>query len=392
MVQGTPSRREVLVPSAALLWGLQAALLNPVIGILLVSLYDASPGDVGWVLSVYNVAGFVASLVLPVRADRTGEYLRPMLACSVLTILCAAVMGVTTSLPVALVALVAFGGPAGVGAALLFAHLKHRGAGLADIVGTRAVLAFAWVAGPPIATFVMGLFGDRSVLALIAAVGAGAAVTTVAMRLSDVRRGMSGTAAPAVDDRRERAPRLPLAAAAVAVVLLQAANYGAVVVTTLFVTRSLGLDVMWAGVALGVCAALEVPALVFAGWLGARFAAPLLMVAGALAGVAYNGLVVLAAAPAALLGLQVLNAFFIAIVSGIGLAWFQAVIPGPGLASGLFMNTRKIGAILSGPVVGLAGVSSLGYGAVFLGFAGLCALALVFLLGAARHPAMRTIG
>ena len=138
-----------LVPSAALLWGLQFALLNPALGLLLVALFDATAGEVGWVLAVYNASGFVASLVLPAYADRHEDYLRPMLACGLLTLALAGLLAATTSLPVAVVGLIVLGGPAGVGSSLLFAHLKFSGASPSDVVNTRALVSFAWVAGPP---------------------------------------------------------------------------------------------------------------------------------------------------------------------------------------------------------------------------------------------------
>ena len=42
-------------------------------------------------------------------------------------------------------------------------------------------------------------------------------------------------------------------------VVLQATNSAAVSVMSVFVTQTLGLDVAWAGIALGVAAALEIP-------------------------------------------------------------------------------------------------------------------------------------
>jgi SET family sugar efflux transporter-like MFS transporter len=64
------------VPSAALLWGLQFAFLNPALALLLVTLFEATATQVGTVLAVYNASGFVASLVLPAYADRARSYLR----------------------------------------------------------------------------------------------------------------------------------------------------------------------------------------------------------------------------------------------------------------------------------------------------------------------------
>jgi hypothetical protein len=43
-----PGVRRLLVPSAALLWGLQFAFLNPALALLLVALFDASAREVGF--------------------------------------------------------------------------------------------------------------------------------------------------------------------------------------------------------------------------------------------------------------------------------------------------------------------------------------------------------
>jgi len=183
--------RRLLIPSAALLWGLQIAFLNPALALLLVALYDASPSQVGVVLAVYNAGGLIASLLVPARADRRGDYLRPLLDCSVLTIALTAALALATSLPLAVVALVVLGGPAGVGTTLLFAHLKHSGAGTADVVNTRAIVSFAWVAGPPLATAVLGAFGERALLgaiALVALLGAGTTSAMLRQRAGDDRQ------------------------------------------------------------------------------------------------------------------------------------------------------------------------------------------------------------
>jgi SET family sugar efflux transporter-like MFS transporter len=80
--------------------------------------------------------------------------------------------------------------------------------------------------------------------------------------------------------------------------------------------------------------------------------------------------------PVVLLGLQVLNAWFFAAVAGTGLALFQQIIPRPGLASGLYANTRRLGAIVSGPIISFGSLTPLGYSGIFV----VCALLTVFAL------------
>ena len=373
--------RRLLIPSAALLWGLQIAFLNPALALLLVALYDASAGQVGVVLAVYNAGGLIASLVVPARADRRGNYLRPLLGCSVLTIALTAALALATSLPLAVVALVVLGGPAGVGTTLLFAHLKHSGAETSDVVNTRAIVSFAWVAGSPLAAAVLGAFGERALLAaiaLVALLGAGTTAAMLRQRAGGDPQAVGPTVkAPASTTVQEHAPvpRSRIAMLLAVFVALQATNSAVIAVMGLFVTRSLGLDVAWAGIILGVAAAIEIPALLLVGRLGERVSETRLLVSGCVAGVAYYAAMAVATGPALLLGLQVLNAWFFAVVAGVGLTLFQRVVARPGLASGLYANTRRVGAIASGGPIAV-GATSWGYSGVFAACAALTLVAL----------------
>jgi SET family sugar efflux transporter-like MFS transporter len=62
----------------------------------------------------------------------------------------------------------------------------------------------------------------------------------------------------------------------------------------------------------------------------------------------------------------------------------QDVVPRPGLASGLFMNTYRGGAILAGPLVALGGTTTLGYGATFLAAAVVAAVSVPLLVRRSR--------
>ena len=379
--------KRLLIPSAALLWGLQFAFLNPALALLLVALFDANAAEVGWVLAVYNGSGFIASLVLPAYADRKGNYLWPLLACGLLTLALAVLLYVTTSFSIAVIGLLVLGGPAGVGSSLLFAHLKYSGARPSEVVNTRAIVSVAWVAGPPLATFIIGTFGDRAVLLAIAAVAVLNIATTAAMLAGrPAERAKTGEATKPAETPADN-PTMSKAGIAVIVgafIALQAANSAAVSIMSLFVTETLGLDVMWAGVALGVAAALEIPALLLIGRLSYRFSNLRLIASGCVVGIAYYAAMVFVPGPVLLIGLQVLDAWFFAVVAGVGLTLFQQIIPRPGLASGLFVNTRRLGAIVSGAVIGLGSRTPLGYAGIFALCAALTAVALIAIGVAAR--------
>ena len=145
---------------------------------------------------------------------------------------------------------------------------------------------------------------------------------------------------------------------------------------SLFVTAQLGLPVIWAGATLGAAALLEIPALWLIGRLSRRFSGYAMIISGCAAGILYYSAMIFVRDPAALIVLQVLNAWFFGVVIGIGMTMFQQAIPRPGLATGLFMNTRRIGSIISGPVIGLASIKALGYPGLFAVCAVLTAAAL----------------
>jgi len=356
----------VLVPASALLWGLQFAFLNPAIGIILVTLYDATPGEVGLALAVYNVSGFVSTLVVPTRADRSGDYLVPMLWCGGFTVALTTALALSTTLPPAVLALVALGGPAGVGIGLLFAHQRSSGAGVQEVMRTRAVFSFAWVAGPPLAAFLMGLLGNRSVLWAIAGVALLGLGVTVAMIRQRSSSADPEAVAPAPGDRLVAAVRRPgVPLLMVALVLLMAAGSAAVSALPLLVTQQLGLDVIWSGIALGVAAGLEIPVLLTLGRMAHRYGQRRLVAGGCAAGVAYFAAMTLCSGPVLLVAAQPLNAVFVSAVSGLGLTLVQDVVGRPGLASALFMNTTRVGAIIAGPVLACGGLRGIGYSGVF---------------------------
>jgi SET family sugar efflux transporter-like MFS transporter len=210
------------------------------------------------------------------------------------------------------------------------------------------------------------------------------ATTAAMLNERSAARANSGEPTQPAETAADHRPRTGIAVIVAAFIALQAANSAAVSIMSLFVTETLGLDVMWAGVALGVAAGLEIPALLLIGRLSYRFSKLRLIASGCAVGIAYYAAMVFVPGPVLLIGLQVLDAWFFAVVAGVGLTLFQQIIPRPGLASGLFVNTRRLGAIVSGAVISFGSLTPLGYGGIFAVCAGLTALALVAIGVAAR--------
>ena len=384
--------RRLLVPSSALLWGLQLAFLSPALALILTDLYGATASEVGWVLAVYNASGFVASLLMPAYADKKHDYLGPMLVCGALTVLLAVGLALATSLPIATIVLVVIGGPAGVGSSLLYAHLRHSGARPADIVNTRAIVSVAWVAGPPLATFIIGWFGSQAILLAIAAVAVLNVATTALMMAHRNASARTVAAGPAIAPAAATSGESPVSRTGIvlivaAFIVLQATNATGMTIMTVYVTETLQLNLMWAGIALGVAAALEVPALLVIGRLGERHSHLALIAGSCVAGIAYYLGLAFVTGPTILIALQLLNAWFFAGIAGIGLPLFQQMIPRPGLSTGLYMNTRRVGAIVAGPIIAIGSLTAFGQRGIFLTSAALTVVGLLLILIAGRTPA-----
>ena len=271
-----------------------------------------------------------------------------------------------------------------VGSSLLYAHLRHSGGSAADVVNTRAIFSVAWVAGPPLAALIIGTFGNRAILAAIVAVAALNVATTAAMMSQHRRRVVADEVPVPIAADGPPASKLTAGLVMVAFVGLQATNAVAVSIMTIYVTQTMHLDIIWAGIALGVAAGLEVPTLLVMGKLSDRHSHLLLIATGCLAGIAYYLGLAFVADPWSLLALQLLNAWFFAAVAGVGLPLFQDLIPRPGLATGLYMNTRRVGAIVSGPIIAIGALTVLGERGIFVACAALTLVALGVVGAAAR--------
>jgi SET family sugar efflux transporter-like MFS transporter len=111
------------------------------------------------------------------------------------------------------------------------------------------------------------------------------------------------------------------------------------------------------------------------------------------AGIAYYIGLAYVTGPVLLIALQILNSWFFAGIAGVGLPLFQQRIPRPGLSTGIYMNTRRLGAIASGPIIVIGSITASGQRGIFLACALLTVLGLLLLGAAGRtmKPATHSV-
>lgn len=148
----------------------------------------------------------------------------------------------------------------------------------------------------------------------------------------------------------------------------------------LFVTEFIKEDEANVGYLASLCAGLEVPFMIILGVLASKMQTRTLLMLGAITGGSYYFSIGVFDSVVAMLIGQIGLAFFLAILLGLGISYFQDILPDfPGYASTLFSN-----AMIAGQLIGnlLGGVMSdiVGLGNVFFVSAAFIGVAFILLI------------
>lgn len=149
----------------------------------------------------------------------------------------------------------------------------------------------------------------------------------------------------------------------------------------LYVTEVLGRNEGAVGIIASLCAGLEVPLMILVGYVAGRFAAKNLLIFGGFFGTFYLLLIAIFENYTLMLIGQVPFAIYLAIMLGLGISYFQELVPRfPGFASTLFANGmifgQLIGNLLGGALSDVLGVENIFF--VAAGFIGVAMIMLVF--------------
>ncbi|MBK3580970.1 MFS transporter [Streptomyces sp. MBT65] len=248
----------------------------------------------------------------------------------------------------------------------------------------RALTSMAWVVGPPIG-FLLIDAGGFGVLYLTVT-----AMYVLACVLCLWLLPKHSAPAAARGPRTRGNPFTGLGRSSwtllVATVLLLAVNSVYQIDIALFVTEQLDHGTGFTGLLLGLASALEIPVMMYLGARADRIGKRRLVFYAACCATVFFAALPLAASRPALLALQALNAFFMAVVLSIPVTILQEALPDRvGAASSLFTGAFQVGVMLGGATAGVV-IDRLGYGRVFWVCALLAALAAV-LLTTGHEPA-----
>ncbi|MEW3277509.1 sugar efflux transporter SetB [Escherichia coli] len=339
----------------AFLTGIAGALQTPTLSIFLTDEVHARPAMVGFFFTGSAVIGILVSQFLAGRSDKRGDRKSLIVFCCLLGVLACTLFAWNRNYFVLLfvgVFLSSFGSTAN---PQMFALAREH----ADKTGREAVMfssflraqvSLAWVIGPPLA-YALAMGFSFTVMYLSAAVAFIVCGVMVWLFLPSMQKELPLATGTVEAPRRNRRDTLLLF---VSCTLMWGSNSLYIINMPLFIINELHLPEKLAGVMMGTAAGLEIPTMLIAGYFAKRLGKRFLMRVAAVGGVCFYAGMLMAHSPAILLGLQLLNAIFIGILGGIGMLYFQDLMPGQaGSATTLYTNTSRVGWIIAGSVAGI---------------------------------------
>ncbi len=339
----------------AFLTGIAGALQTPTLSIFLTDEVHARPAMVGFFFTGSAVIGILVSQFLAGRSDKRGDCKSLIVFCCLLGVLACTLFAWNRNYFVLLfvgVFLSSFGSTAN---PQMFALAREH----ADKTGREAVMfssflraqvSLAWVIGPPLA-YALAMGFSFTVMYLSAAVAFIVCGVMVWLFLPSMQKELPLATGTVEAPRRNRRDTLLLF---VICTLMWGSNSLYIINMPLFIINELHLPEKLAGVMMGTAAGLEIPTMLIAGYFAKRLGKRFLMRVAAVGGVCFYAGMLMAHSPVILLGLQLLNAIFIGILGGIGMLYFQDLMPGQaGSATTLYTNTSRVGWIIAGSVAGI---------------------------------------
>ncbi|MBC3212293.1 sugar transporter [Serratia fonticola] len=354
----------------AFLTGIAGALQAPTLSLFLTTEVKVRPLWVGMFYTVNAIAGIIVSFLLAKRSDTRGDRRKLILVCCAMALANSLLFAFNRDYLTLITVGVLLAAIANTAMPQIFALAREYADSSAREVVMfssvmRAQLSLAWVIGPPL-SFMLALNYGFTVMFMIAALIFAVSVLLVWLILPSVPRAdveISVDSPPIAPISAWRDPDVRLLF--VASMLMWTCNTMYIIDMPLYITADLGLPERLAGWLMGTAAGLEIPAMLLAGYYVKRFGKRNMMLFAVAAGVLFYAGLVLFKFQSALMVLQLFNAVFIGIIAGIGMLYFQDLMPGrPGAATTMFTNSISTGVILAGVLQG-ALVENFGHYAVY---------------------------
>ncbi|EFB1499501.1 sugar efflux transporter [Escherichia albertii] len=367
----------------AFLTGIAGALQTPTLSIFLADELKARPIMVGFFFTGNAIMGILVSQFLARHSDKQGNRKLLILLCCLFGVMACTLFAWNRNYFILLSTGILLSSFASTANPQMFALAREH----ADMNGCetvmfstflRAQISLAWVIGPPLA-YELAMGFSFKVMYLTAAIAFVLCGLIVWLFLPSIQKSIPATTRP-VDMSATSHSRRDTWLLFVVCTMMWGANNLYIINMPLFIIDELHFTDRLAGEMIGIAAGLEIPAMLIAGYFIKRIGKRFLMLIAIVSGICFYASVLMATTPTVELELQILNAIFLGILCGIGMLYFQDLIPEKiGFATTLYANTSRVGWIIAGSLDGIM-VEIWSYHSLFWLAIGMLSIAMICLL------------
>ncbi len=367
----------------AFLTGIAGALQTPTLSIFLADELKARPIMVGFFFTGNAIMGILVSQFLARHSDKQGNRKLLILLCCLFGVMACTLFAWNRNYYILLSTGILLSSFAPTANPQMFPLARDP----ADMNGREAVMfstflraqiSLAWVMGPPLA-YELAMGFSFKVMYLTAAIAFVLCGLIVWLFLPSIQKSIPATTRP-VDMSTTSHSRRDTWLLFVVCTMMWGANNLYIINMPLFIIDELHFTDRLAGEMIGIAAGLEIPAMLIAGYFIKRIGKRFLMLIAIVSGICFYASVLMATTPTVELELQILNAIFLGILCGIGMLYFQDLIPGKiGFATTLYANTSRVGWIIAGSLDGIM-VEIWSYHSLFWLAIGMLSIAMICLL------------
>ncbi|WP_256217385.1 sugar efflux transporter [Paenibacillus sp. OV219] len=207
----------------------------------------------------------------------------------------------------------------------------------------RTLVSLGFLVGPLVGTVILGVVGYKGLFlgtSTIFLVIASLVLLYLPRKRAAQKKRVGTAEANSFNRRKIWYPLL-------AFILLFAVNAINGIITPLFIVNELHGTHTDVGLVVSICAGLEIPIMFALGALGRKLSNHTLMISACFIALMYNVILSVSTDSWQIIGAQLLQAVFVAIVMGNGLSYFTELLPNsPGMSSSIYYNGTIIGRLL----------------------------------------------